>query len=181
MVDTGTKETLDRFFAALQVSPGTTKVNALHTMCLMPLFEDLLGGKMKKFATKDKCFWQKLLDRCFPWLQFTSDTSSAMNTLLYIGTGVNLPDGDNIATESISYDISKNQNMISPRVMGNYFWIAVPSGYALSKVNNLDFSGDFIKASGFKMESKIIKNGQYNLYWLKSLIPFRSTYQIILK
>lgn len=181
MADTGTKETLDIFFNKLQVSPGTTQVNTLHAMCLMPLFEDLLGGKLKRYASKDKSFWQKLIDKCFPWLRFSCDTSSAMNTLLYIGTSINLPDGDNIATESISYDISKNQKMISPRVMGNYFWIAVPTGYALSRTNNLSFDGDFINASGFKMESKVIRNGYYNFYWLKAVIPLRSTYQIILK
>ena len=180
MADTGTKEMLDKFFSILQVSPGTTQVNTLHAMCLMPLFNDILGGKMRKFAIKDKLFWQKLIDKCFPWLRFASDEST-MNTLLYIGTGVNLPTGDNIATESISYDISKGQKMVSPRVMGNYFWIAVPAGYSLSRVNNLNFGGDFIGASGFKMESKVIKNGHYNFYWLVSKVPFKSTYQIILK
>lgn len=181
MADTGVKETLDGFFAALQVSPGTMQVNKLHAMCLMPLFEDLLGGKLKAFAQKDKKFWQCLMDKCFPRLRFASDTTSAMNTLLYTGTANTLPDAAYIPSLSTSYDISKKVRMVTPRVMGKYFWIAVPAGYALSRVNNLSVEGDWMSASIFKMESRIINNGHYNLYWLKARVPIKSTYQIILK
>ena len=179
MADTGVNATLDNFFETLKVSPGTVNLNELHAMCLMPLFNDLLGGKMRDKALKDKSFWQKFMDRCFPNLRFTADKSCA-NTIMYIGTADSFNDSI-ILSNSITYDISTANKIISPRVTGTYFWIALPSGFALSRVNNLDFTGDFIPASGFKMESRTIKNGQYNLYWLKSRIPFKSTYQIILK
>lgn len=180
MADTGVTTILGNFFETLKVSPGTVNVNELHAMCLMPLFNDLFGGKMKDKALKDKSFWQKFMDRCFPNLRFSNDTTCA-NTIMYVGTVNGGFDDTIILNNSITYDISKTDKIISPRVIGTHFWIAVPSGVALSRVNNLDFTGDFIPASGFKLESKTIKNGQYNLYWLKSKIPFNSTYQIILK
>ncbi len=179
MADTGVNEVLGNFFEILKISPGTVNLNKLHAMCLMPLFNDLLGGKMKDMALKDKSFWQKFMDRCFPNLGFSSDSTCA-NTTLYVGTADVFNDTI-ILNNSATYDISKSNRMISPRVTGTYFWIAVPAGFALSKANNLDFAGDCIPASGFKMEARTIRNGQYYLYWLKSRIPFKSTYQIILK
>lgn len=180
MADTGTKETLDTFFNKLQVSPGTTQVNTLHAMCLMPLFEDLLGGKLKGYASKDKSFWQKLIDKCFPWLRFSCDTS-AMNTRLYTGTGDEKPTGATIPTTSIGYDIDKTARLITPQLVGKYFWVALPNGYSLSRINNLSFAGDYIGLSVFKKEAITINNGQYTLYWFKSPLPFKSTFQIILK
>lgn len=181
MADTGVNDILNGYFDRLKVSVGTTDVNTLHAMCLMPLLNDILGGKMTDIASKDKSFWQKFIDKCFPNLRFSKD-SNCMNTMLYAGTSVSaLPSAEDIPLQGLSYDVSTGIKMLTPRITGNYFWIAVPDGLALSKVNNTDFAGDLIPASGFKRENITIHNGQYSLYWLKSKIPFKSTYQIILK
>lgn len=181
MADTGVTDSLNGYFDGLKVSVGTTNINTLHAMCLMPLLNDILGGKMRDHASKDKTFWQKFIDRCFPNLKFASDSNCA-NTMLYVGTSTeSLPQASEIPTKGLSYDISSGKRLLTPRITGAYFWIAIPDGIILSKVNNTDFTGDFIPASGFKRESIIIQNGHYSLYWLKSRIPFKSTYQIILK
>ncbi len=181
MANTGTLDTINRYFDTLKVSPGTVNLNALHAMCLMPLLNDLFGGKMKDYAVKDKSFWLKFMEKCFPNLHFGTESSCA-NTVLYVGTFDTAPTSSTIIlSNSETYDLSNNTKIISPRVTGTYFWVAVPSGYSLSRVENLNFAGDFIPASGFTRENTTIKNGQYSLYWLKSRIPFKSTYQIILK
>lgn len=181
MADTGVKEVLDGFFAKLQTSPGTTEVNTIHAMCLMPLFEDLLGGKMKSFALKDKKFWQSLINKCFPGLRFASDTSSAMNSILYVGTADQLPAHNNIPSVSLGYDIKKAPRIISPNVTGKKFWVAIPIGYTLDRLNNLSFGGDWIEGSKLIMENITINNGQYHLYWWDSVVAARCIYQIILK
>lgn len=181
MTSTGVNETLGMFFKSLQVSPGSTEVNKIHSMCLMPLFEDLLGGKMKTFALKDKCFWNKLLEKCFPNLQFSKDTDSAMNSILYTGTANSLPTSNDIPAHSISYDINKAGRLVTPKVNGTKFWVAVPYGFSLEGLNNLSFSGDYVEGSKMLMESTNINNGHYHLYWWDSVIPAKCIYQIILK
>ena len=180
MVDTGVKQTLDGFFNQLKVSPGTTQVNLIHTMCLMPLFEDILGGKMKDCALKDKKFWEKLLAKCFPNLRFSKD-GEMRNTILYVGTADQLPTSNEIPAKSLRYDINSTSRIVSPNVTGKVFWVAVPAGYALDRLNNLSFGGDWIEGNKLLMESTTINNGQYYLYWWNSVIEARCIYQIILK
>ena len=180
MTDTGVNKTLDEFFTYLQATPGSNRVNVIHSMCLMPLFNDLLGGKMKKFALKDKRFWESLIRKCFPNLKFSKD-EAAMNTILYTGTANELPTSNNIPSKSIKYDLSKGQKLITPAVIGKKFWIAIPVGYSLDRLNNLSFGGDWIEGNKLLMENTTINNGQYHLYWWDSIVPAMSTYQIILK
>ena len=53
-MDNGVREALENFFSILQVSPGTIKLNELHRMCLMPLLNDILGGKLYEYVTDDE-------------------------------------------------------------------------------------------------------------------------------
>lgn len=183
MVDTGVKYTLDNYFETLKVSPGTTQVNKLHAMCLMPLFNDLLGGKLKSFAVKDKSFWQKLMDRCFPYLHFGNECDAMGNNILYVGSANSAPSSAVILANSMTYDLSKSARLISPEGLsiGTYYWVAVPAGRQLSRINNLDFSGDYLPATKFTTEPMTINNGQYIVYYIKSRMPLKTTYQIILR
>lgn len=181
MADTGTKLTLDNFFEFLQATPASNSLNKIQAMCLIPLFEDLLGGKLKKFALKEKRFWQEFMRKCFPNLDFTKDCGGLSNYTIYAGTADSLPEASSIPDLSVSFDASKDNMMVTPRITGVVFWVAIPTGLMLSRVNNLNFDGDYIDASGFRLQNITINNSQYYLYWLKSRIPFMSTYQIILK
>ena len=179
---TGTYNMVNRYTESLKKSSMTQKVNKLHKMCLMPFLKDLLSydGRLRKYVTeKDKVFWGKFLSCCFAGLRF-EDSTGTMNIPIYIGTANTFNEAA-VLVNSVVYSTEQTNQLISDRVVGTYFWIALPSGYALDKAMNLNFSGDAIPSTGFKQTSMVLKNGNYTVYYLKSLIPFNSTYRIILK
>lgn len=159
----------------------TQKVNGLHKMCLMPFLKDLLSyeGRLRKYVTeKDRIFWEKFLSCCYAGLKF--EGSKAMGIPIFIGSADTF-DVNSILNNSVEYSTEQKGQLISNRVMGYYFWIALPSGYALDRVDNLNFTGDSIQATGFKQTNLVLRNGNYAVYYLKARIPFKSTYRIILK
>ena len=179
---TGTYNMVNRYTESLKKSSMTQKVNRLHKMCLMPFLKDLLSydGRLRKYVTeKDKIFWGKFLSCCFAGLRF-EDSTGSMNIPIYIGTSDTFNEAVVLAN-SVVYSTEQIDRLISNRVTGTYFWIALPSGYALDRAMNLNFSGDAIPSAGFKQTSMVLKNGNYTVYYLKSVIPFKSTYRIILK
>ena len=103
-----------------------------------------------------------------------------MNIPIYIGTA-DAFDVTNIINNSVVYTTEQKSQLISRRATGNYFWIALPSGYALDRAENLNFAGDAIPSTGFTQTNMVIKNGNYIVYYLKARVPFNSTYKIILK
>lgn len=179
---TGTYNMVNRYTESLKKSSMTQKVNKLHKMCLMPFLKDLLSyeGRLRKYVTdKDKVFWGKFLSCCFAGLKF-EESSGIMNLPIYIGTA-DVFDESAVISNSVVYTTEQTNQLISNRVIGNYFWVALPSGYALDKAMNLNFSGDAIPASGFRQTNMVLMNGNYTVHYLKSVIPFKSTYRIILK
>lgn len=185
MDNTGTYNMVNQYTEALKKSSMTQKVNKLYKMCLLPFLKDVLSyeGRLRKHVTeKDKIFWGKFLSCCFAGLRFESTSSSANRGLIYIGSAsASQLDENTVLNNSVTYTVEQKDNLISNRVLGTLFWIAVPSGYSLSKADNLNFSGDAIPESGFTRTSMTIQNGNYTVYFLKSRIPFKSTYKIILK
>ena len=182
MDNTGTYNMVNGYTESLKKSSMTQKVNRLHKMCLLPFLKDLLSyeGRLRKFVTdKDKVFWNKFLSCCFAGLKF-EDRSPVMNLPIYIGTA-NIFDAATIISNSIVYTTEQKSQLISNRVVGNYFWIALPSGYALDRAENMNFAGDAIPATGFTQTNMVLRNGNYVVYYLKARIPFKSTYRIILK
>ena len=178
---TGTYNMVNRYTESLKKSSMTQKVNKLHKMCLMPFLKDLLSydGRLRKYVTdKDKVFWGKFLSCCFAGLKF--EDSKAMSLPIFIGSADTF-DASTVLNNSVEYTTEQTGQLISNRVMGTYFWIALPSGYALDKAVNLDFAGDVIPSIGFKQTNLVLRNGNYTVHYLKSRIPFRSTYRIILK
>lgn len=178
---TGTYNMVNNYTKALKKSSMTQKVNKLHKMCLVPFLKDLLSydGKLRKYVTdKDKVFWGKFLSCCFAGLKF--EDSKTMSLPIFIGSADTF-DVSAVLNNSIEYTTEQTSQLISNRVMGTYFWVALPSGYALSKANNLNFAGDSIPATGFIQTNLVLRNGNYTVYYLKSRIPFKSTYRIILK
>lgn len=179
---TGTYNMVNRYTESLKKSSMTQKVNKLHKMCLVPFLKDVLSyeGKLRRYVTeKDKMFWGKFLSCCFAGLRF-EDSNGVMNIPIYIGTA-NFFDVSIILSNSLIYTTEQTDQMVSERVTGNYFWIALPAGYSLDRAENMNFAGDAIPASGFIQTAMVINNGNYNVYYLKSRIPFNSTYRIILK
>ena len=181
MDKTGTYNMVNRYTESLKKSSMTQKVNKLHKMCLMPFLKDLLSyeGRLRKYVTdKDKVLWGKFLSCCYTGLKF--EDGMAMNIPIFIGSA-NTFDVNSILANSVEYSTEQKNQLISDRVMGTYFWIALPSGYALNRVDNLNFAGDSIPATGFRQTNLVLRNGNYVVFYLKSIVPFRSTYQIILK
>lgn len=182
MDNTGTYNMVNKYTASLKKSSMTQKVNKLHKMCLVPFLKDLLDkeGRLRRFVTeKDKVFWNRFLSCCFAGLKF-DDSSTPMNIPIYIGTADTF-DVTNVVNNSVVYNTEQRAQLISRRVTGNYFWIALPSGYALNRAENLNFAGDAIPSTGFTQTNMVIKNGNYIVYYLKARVPFNSTYKIILK
>ena len=180
---TGTYNMVNRYTESLKKSSMTQKVNKLHKMCLLPFLNDVLSyeGRLRKYVTdKDKVFWGKFLSCCFAGLKFDNGDMTK-NIPIYIGYANTDFDEDIIISNSVVYTTDQRNTLISQRVMGTRFWIALPSGFALERADNLNFAGDSIPASGFMQTNMTIKNGQYTVYYLKSRIPFKSTYRIILK
>lgn len=178
---TGTYNMVNRYTESLKKSSMTQKVNKLHKMCLMPFLKDLLSydGRLRKYVTdKDKVFWGKFLSCCFAGLKF--EDSKTMSLPIFIGSADTF-DVSAVLNNSVEYTTEQTSQLISDRVMGTYFWVALPSGYALSKADNLNFAGDSIPATGFMQTNLVLRNGNYSVYYLKSRIPFKSTYRIILK
>ena len=178
---TGTYNMVNNYTKALKKSSMTQNVNKLHKMCLVPFLKDLLSydGKLRKYVTdKDKVFWGKFLSCCFAGLKF--EDSKTMSLPIFIGSADTF-DASSVLNNSVEYTTEQTSQLISDRVMGTYFWIALPSGYALDKANNLNFAGDSIPATGFMQTNLVLRNGNYTVYYLKSRIPFKSTYRIILK
>ena len=179
---TGTYNMVNRYTESLKKSSMTQKVNKLHKMCLMPFLKDLLSydGRLRKYVTdKDKVFWGKFLSCCYAGLKF-EDSTGTMNLPIFIGTADTF-DASTVLSNSVEYSTEQTNQLISNRVTGTYFWIALPSGYALDKAVNLNFSGDAIPSTGFMQTNLVLRNGNYSVYYLKSRIPFKSTYRIILK
>lgn len=173
---------VNRFTESLKRSSMTQKVNRLHKMCLLPFLKDLLSfdGRLRRYVTdKDKVFWNKFLSCCYAGLRFETE-ASVMNLPIYIGTS-DVFDEASIINNSVVFDTSQKDQLISSRATGNYFWVALPSGYSLSRAENLNFAGDVIPVAGFKSTNMTIQNGNYTVFYLKSRIPFNSTYRIILK
>lgn len=178
---TGTYNMVNRYTESLKKSSMTQKVNKLHKMCLMPFLKDLLSynGRLRKYVTdKDKVLWGKFLSCCFAGLKF--EDSKTMSLPIFIGSADTF-DVNAVLNNSVEYTTEQISQLISDRVMGTYFWIALPSGYAIDKAVNLDFAGDSIPATGFMRTNLVLRNGNYTAYYLKSRIPFKSTYRIILK
>lgn len=178
---TGTYNMVNRYTESLKKSSMTQKVNKLHKMCLVPFLKDLLSydGRLRKYVTdKDKVFWGKFLSCCFAGLKF--EDSKTMSLPIFIGSADTF-DVSAVLNNSVEYTTEQTSQLISDRVMGTYFWVALPSGYALDKANNLNFAGDSIPATGFMQTNLVLRNGNYTVYYLKSRIPFKSTYRIILK
>lgn len=181
MDKTGTYNMVNRYTESLKKSSMTQKMNKLHKMCLMPFLKDLLSyeGRLRKYVTeKDKVLWGKFLSCCYAGLKF--EDSTVMSIPIFIGSA-NTFDVNSILANSVEYSTEQKNQLISDRVMGTYFWVALPSGYALDRVNNLNFAGDSIPATGFRQTNLVLRNGNYIVFYLKSIVPFRSTYQIILK
>lgn len=181
---TGTYNMVNQYTEALKKSSMTQKVNKLHKMCLLPFLKDMLSvnGRLRKHVTeKDKVFWGKFLSCCFAGLKF--DNGECMHNLpIYIGSAnATSPTESVILANSLVYTTDQKSSLISNRVLGTLFWIALPAGYSLEKADNLNFAGDSIPASGFTRINMTISNGNYVVYFLKSRIPFKSTYRIILK
>lgn len=178
---TGTYNMVNRYTESLKKSSMTQKVNKLHKMCLMPFLKDLLSydGRLRKYVTdKDKVFWGKFLSCCFAGLKF--EDSKTMSLPIFIGSADTF-DVSAVLNNSVEYTTEQTSQLISDRVMGTYFWVALPSGYAIDKAVNLDFAGDSIPETGFMRTNLVLRNGNYTAYYLKSRIPFKSTYRIILK
>lgn len=178
---TGTYNMVNRYTESLKKSSMTQKVNKLHKMCLMPFLKDLLSyeGRLRKYVTdKDKVFWGKFLSCCFAGLKF--EDGKTMSLPIFIGSADTF-DASAVLNNSVEYTTEQTSQLISDRVVGTYFWIALPSGYAIDKAVNLDFAGDSIPATGFMRTNLVLRNGNYTAYYLKSRIPFKSTYRIILK
>lgn len=179
---TGTYDMVNNYTKALKKSSMTQKVNKLHKMCLVPFLKDLLSydGKLRKFVTdKDKVFWEKFLSCCFAGLKFENE-SAAMKLPIYIGSA-NTLDVASIVGNSIEYDTEQTGQLISDRVMGTFFWVALPSGYTLDRAVNLNFGGDYIAGSRFKQTALVIRNGNYKVCYFETTVPLKSTYKIILK
>ena len=181
MDKTGTYNMVNRYTESLKKSSMTQKVNKLHKMCLIPFLKDLLSyeGRLRKYVTeKDKVLWGKFLSCCYAGLKF--EDSTVMSIPIFIGSADTF-DVSSILSNSVEYSTEQKNQLISNRVMGTYFWIALPSGYALDRAENLNFAGDAIPATGFKQTNLVLRNGNYAVFYLKARIPFKSTYRIILK
>lgn len=96
----------------------------------------------------------------------------------YVGSDNNYPSPDIILSQSECYTFDVNSTIVSQRVMGNYFWVVIPYGYSLERANNLNFSGDYIPGSGFCKEPLTLNDRLYNRFYLHSVIPFNSTYEL---
>lgn len=172
---------INRYTDSLKKSSMTQKVNKLHKMCLVPFLKDFLSydGRLRKYVTeKDKVFWSKFLSCCYAGLKF--EDSKPMGIPIFIGSADTF-DVNAILNNSVEYTTEQTGQLISDRVMGHYFWIALPSGYALDRADNLNFAGDAIPSTGFMHTNLVLRNGNYTVYYLESIIPFKSTYRIILK
>lgn len=183
MDKTGTYNMVNRYTESLKKSSMTQKVNKLHKMCLMPFLKDLLSyeGRLRKYVTeKDKILWGKFLSCCYAGLKF-EDASSMIPISIYIGYSDAFPNESIILDNAIVYPTDNVNNLISNRVMGHYFWIALPSGYSLERADNLSVNGDYIKGVYFKTTNITIRNGNYRLYYIQSTVPLKSMYKIIVR
>ena len=182
MDKTGTLDTLNTYTVALKNSSMSQEVNELHKMCLLPLLNDILslGGRLRSFVAKcDKKIWEALISNCYPNLKFESPCDEqTMVGYIYVGTADSLPNGSQLPALSKTFDIKNSRYIVSDRVTGTYFWIAIPYGMTLKKVDNISFNGDWIELSKFTMTSNIIRSTQYHIYYVRSLIPLMSTYKI---
>ena len=183
MDKTGTYKMVNKYTESLKKSSMTQKVNKLHKMCLVPFLKDLLSleGRLRKFVTdKDRIFWEKFLSCCYAGLKF-EERGSTMGVNIYIGYSDDFPSEDTIVNTATVYSTDNINNLISDRILGKYFWIAVPTGYAVDRVENLSVAGDYISSSYFKVENITLSNGNYVLYSTKTVVPLKSVYKIILK
>ena len=181
MDSTGTLNAINRYTAALRNSSMSQKVNELHRMCLLPLLKDILsaGGRLRKFVTKDdRKIWDSFILNCFPDLRFESVCEQTMGGYIYVGTADSLPEGSQIPSLSREFNTSVSKYIASDRVTGTYFWIAIPYGMTLKRVDNINFQGDWIEISKFTKISSTIRNTQYYIYYVNSSIPLMSTYKI---
>ena len=179
---TGTYNMVNRYTESLKKSSMTQKVNKLHKMCLMPFLKDLLSyeGRLRKYVTeKDKVLWGKFLSCCYAGLQFENE-SSTMALPIYIGSANSL-DAASILNNSVVYSTEQKNSLISNRVMGTFFWIALPSGYSLDRAVNMNFGGDYIAGTRFKQTSLVLRNGNYSVHYFETTVPLKSTYKVILK
>ena len=177
---------VNKYTESAKKSGMTQKVNRLHKMCLVPFFKDLLSyeGRLRKYVTdKDKVFWEKFLSCCFPGLRFETQITS-MSLPIYIGSSNDAPNAQTILAHSKTYSTDNRDYLIygrGDRTPGKYFWIALPSGYALERVDNLEFTGDYMSASIFRKENVTINHGNYILYYVKAAVPLQTSYKVILK
>lgn len=181
MDNTGTLNTINRYTAALRSSSMSQKVNELHKMCLLPLLKDILSfeGRLRKFVTRnDRKIWDNFILSCYPDLKFESACGQTMNGYIYVGTADYLPGESEIVSLSKEFNTSVSKYIASDRVTGTYFWIAVPYGMTLKRVDNMSFQGDWIEISKFTKISSTIRNTQYYIYYVNSSIPLMSTYKI---
>lgn len=184
MDNTGTFYAVNNFTVMLRKSSMTQNVNELHKACLLPFLKDVLSleGRLRKYVTeKDKKVWNNFISSCFPSLQFESSCTKQEDTMtgnIYVGTANTLPSADRIPALSKVFSIVGSGQVVSDRVTGNFFWIAVPATMALSSVDNLNFRGDYIALEKFTRLSVVIDSAPYNIYYTKSVIPLMSTYNI---
>lgn len=181
MDNTGTLNTINRYTAALRSSSMSQKVNELHKMCLLPLLKDILSfeGRLRKFVTRnDRKIWDNFILNCYPDLKFESACGQTMNGYIYVGTEDYLPGENEIVSLSKEFNTSVSKYIASDRVTGTYFWIAVPYGMTLKRVDNMSFQGDWIELSKFTRVPRTIRNTQYYVYYVHSTIPLMSTYKI---
>lgn len=185
MDSTGTYQVANEYTYMLKKASMTTKVNSLRKMCLLPFLKDILSkeGNLRKYVSdKDKKIWNKFLSCCFPELSFEQICSMPSN-LIYIGNGNESPLNVNIPERSVAYSTDDTSSLISEMVHGRYFWVALPYGLSLMKIEAVNDGGlpDTLDLSLFSRVDTTINNGQYNLFFVKARIPLQRIYKITVK
>lgn len=204
MANVNTLNILNNFFERMKFSPGSMEVNSLKRMCIVPLLKDIISGTMSNLSCGHKQFWQKFIAKCYPDMNMVYTTSkssggssgggggttpitpdtpdtptpSTTNRVVYVGSARNLPSGNNIPSYSTAYDLSKPGVVPTVMTSGTFLWIAVPSGMSVSRVDNMEFAGDYIPMSRFRKNIVTIHNAPHTLYYIESAIPMMTNYKI---
>lgn len=188
MVNIDVLSVANGYFEFLRRSCGTVSMGELKRLCLLPLLKDIVNGRLSFYVTEnDEIAINNYIRECFPEL-LSGDSDFTMTYLIYSGTSDSFPTNNVIKNSSITY-ASTEERVISPQVVGRYFWIAVPSDITIEKVANRlfkytpdfkdrSFVGDYIPIDLFETFSTNIDGLNYTVYYTKSTICLNSTYLI---